>query len=80
MKEGAALMDVLAGLEDPRKLSNGTRHEFREILVMTIAAALSDCDTMENVVEWSRAHEGWLRRFMVLKHGIASEDINPAIQ
>lgn len=74
MKEGAALIDVLAGLQDPRKPSNGTRHDFQEILVMTIAAVLSDCDTMEDVVEWSRAHESWLRRFMTLKHGIASED------
>ena len=41
---------------------------------MTIAAVLSDCDTMEDVVEWSRMHESWLRRFMVLKHGIPSED------
>lgn len=74
MQEGVILMDVLTGLKDPRKPSNGTRHDFLEILVMTIAAVLSDCDTMEDVVEWSRAHEGWLRRFMVLKHGIASED------
>ena len=74
MREGAVLMDVLSGLADPRKPSNGTRHDFQEILVMTIAAVLSDCDTMEDVVEWSRAHEGWLRQFMVLKNGIPSED------
>lgn len=74
MKEGAVLMDVLSGLADPRKPSNGTRHDFQEILVMTISAVLSDCDTMEDVVEWSRAHEGWLRQFMVLKNGIPSED------
>jgi hypothetical protein len=51
MREGAVLMDELAGLADPRKPSNGTRHDFQEILVMTIAAVLSDCDTMEDVVE-----------------------------
>ena len=67
-------MDELAGLADPRKPSNGTRHDFQELLVMTIAAVLSDCDTMEDVVEWSRMHESWLRRFMVLKHGIPPED------
>lgn len=67
-------MDELAGLADPRKPSNGTRHDFQEMLVMTIAAVLSDCDTMEDVVEWSRMHESWLRRFMVLKHGVPSED------
>jgi predicted transposase YbfD/YdcC len=67
-------MDELAGLADPRKPSNGTRHDFQEMLVMTIAAVLSDCDTMEDVVEWSRMHESWLRRFMALKNGVPSED------
>ena len=67
-------MDELAGLTDPRKPSNGTRHDFQEMLVMTIAAVLSDCDTMEDVVEWSRMHESWLRRFMALKNGVPSED------
>lgn len=67
-------MEALSGLSDPRKPSNGTRHDFQEILVMTIAAVLSDCDAMEDVVDWSRMHEGWLRRFMVLKNGIPSED------
>lgn len=67
-------MDELAGLVDPRKPSNGTRHDFQELLVMTIAAVLSDCDTIEDVVEWSRMHESWLRRFMALKNGVPSED------
>ena len=67
-------MEAFSGLGDPRKRSNGTRHDFQEILVMTIAAVLSDCDTMEDVVDWSRMHEGWLRRFMALKNGIPSED------
>ena len=67
-------MEAFVALDDPRKPSNGTRHDFLEILVMTIAAVLSDCDTMEDVADWSRMHEGWLRRFMVLKNGIPSED------
>lgn len=67
-------MEILGDLEDPRKPSNGTRHDFLEILVMTVAAVLSDCDTMEEVVAWSRAHESWLRKFITLKNGIASAD------
>ena len=41
---------------------------------MTLSAVLSDCDTIEDVAAWSRAHTIWLRQFLVLKHGIPSED------
>jgi len=56
-------MDCLSGIDDPRKPSNGTLHDFREILVIAIAAVLSDCDTVEDIAFWARATEAWLRRF-----------------
>lgn len=67
-------MDCLSGIDDPRRPSNGTLHDFREILVMAIAAVLSDCDTVEDIADWARMREAWLRRFLVLKNGIPSED------
>ena len=45
----ASLMCCLKEVDDPRKPSNGTLHDFREILVMAIAAVLSDCDTIEDI-------------------------------
>jgi hypothetical protein len=73
-KKGRSLMDCLSEVEDPRRASNGTLHDFQEILVIAIAAMLSDCDTVEDIACWAKAKEGWLRRFLVLKNGIASED------
>jgi ATP-dependent Clp protease ATP-binding subunit ClpA len=35
-------MEKLSELEDPRQPSNGTRHDFREILVIAVCAMLSD--------------------------------------
>lgn len=67
-------MDCLSEIDDPRKPSNGTLHNFQEILVIAIAAMLSDCDTVEDIACWALAKEGWLRRFLVLKNGIPSED------
>jgi predicted transposase YbfD/YdcC len=61
-------------MDDPRQPSNGTRHDFQELLVMTISAVLADCDTIEDVAAWSRAHTIWLRQFLVLKNGVPSED------
>lgn len=73
-KRGANLMDYLGEIDDPRKPSNGTRHDFREILVIAIAAVLSDSDTVEDIAFWARTKEAWLRRFLVLKNGIPSEE------
>ena len=67
-------MSCLDEIDDPRKPSNGTLHDFREILVILIAAVLSDCDTVEDIAFWARSKEAWLRRFLMLKNGIPSEE------
>jgi predicted transposase YbfD/YdcC len=67
-------MDCLSEIDDPRKPSNGTLHDFQEILVIAIAAMLSDSDTVEDIAYWALKKEAWLRRFLVLKNGIPSED------
>ena len=68
------LMDYLIQIDDPRQPSNGMLHDFQEILVIAIAAMLSDSDTVEDIAYWARKKEAWLRRFLVLKNGIPSED------
>lgn len=67
-------MGCLSEIDDPRKPSNGTLHDFREILVISIAAMLSDSDTVEDIAYWARKKEAWLRRFLVLKNGVPSEE------
>ncbi len=67
-------MECLNEVEDPRQASNGTRHDFQEILVIAICAMLSDSDSVEDFSEWGRLKLDWLRRFLVLKNGIPSQD------
>jgi predicted transposase YbfD/YdcC len=71
---GANLMNYVSTLDDPRKASNGTLHDFREILVIAICAMLSDADNVEDIALWGRLKESWLRRFLVLKNGVPSHD------
>ena len=71
---GVSLMEKLSELEDPRQPSNGTRHDFREILVIAVCAMLSDADSFEDIALWGRLKADWLRRFLVLKNGIPSQD------
>jgi len=74
LPNGVCLMSCLTEIDDPRMPSNGTLHDFREILVIAIAAKLSDSDTVEDIAFWARTKEAWLRRFLVLKNGIPSEE------
>ncbi len=67
-------MNGLSDIDDPRKPSNGTLHDFLEMLVIAVAAVLSDCDTVEDIAYWARAKETWLRKFLVLTNGVPSEE------
>ena len=68
----ASLVCCLGDIDDPRKASNGTLHDFLEILVIAISAILSDCDTIKDIAEWGRTKEAWLREFLVLRNGVPS--------
>ncbi len=63
----ASLVCCLGDIDDPRKASNGTLHDFLEILVIAISAILSDCDTIEDIAEWGRTKEVWLREFLAAR-------------
>jgi predicted transposase YbfD/YdcC len=67
-------MQALEQIEDPRRPSNGTLHDLREILVIAICAVLSDAESFEDIAAWGQAKLAWLRRFLTLKNGIPSED------
>ena len=71
---GQTLMDMLSEVDDPRRPSNGTLHNFQEILVIAICAVLSDSDYVDDFAKWGQAKEVWLRQFLVLKNGIPSQD------
>jgi hypothetical protein len=71
---GTTLMALLNEVEDPRKPSNGTLHNVQEIRVIAICAVLSDADNVDDFAAWARVKEDWLRRFLVLKNGIPSQD------
>ena len=49
------------------------RHDLVEILIAIAGIALG-AENFEDVFDWATTPEGWLRRFLVLKHGIPSAD------
>ena len=64
---------VFEGVTDPRR-SNATRHSLHEMLMIALLSTLCGGEGCADMERFGWAKEGFLRRFMVLKHGIPSHD------
>ncbi len=64
---------VFEGVADPRR-SNATRHSLHEMLMIALLSTLCGGEGCADMERFGRAKEGFLRRFMSLKHGIPSHD------
>lgn len=67
------IVEAFQELEDPRK-SNATRHDFAEILTLSVIAVLCGNETCVDMENFSKTHKDFLRTFLKLKHGIPSHD------
>ena len=72
-QEKVALMDHFNTLSDPRS-GNAVRHNFYDILIIALCAAICGADSWRDVETFGVAKESWLRRFLALPHGIPSHD------
>jgi predicted transposase YbfD/YdcC len=68
----ATIQESFAGVEDPR--GSNRWHLLIDIMVLAICAAICGADNWVEVAEYGKAKEAWLRRFLVLPHGIPSHD------
>ena len=74
VKSGSgSLMDHFVDLEDPR-IGRNRRHKLIDIVVLTVCAVISGCETWEDIEEYGAFKLDWLRRFLELPHGIPSRD------
>ena len=70
MQEFSSLFE---GVEGPRS-SNTTRHSLHKMLMIAPLSTLCGGEGCADMERFGRAKEGFLRRFMVLKHGIPSHN------
>ena len=48
------------------------RHKLMDILFIVVAATLCNCNEWEEIEEWAKAKEEWLRQYLELPNGIPS--------
>ncbi len=63
----------LTTLEDPRHTIN-IRHDFFDILFLTVSAILSQAEGWEDIEEFGKNKLDWLRKHYPFKNGIPSHD------
>jgi predicted transposase YbfD/YdcC len=70
---GATIIDHFNELADPR-LGRNRRHKLIDIVVLTVCAVISGCETWEDIEDYGEFKIDWLRRFVELPNGIPSHD------
>jgi predicted transposase YbfD/YdcC len=68
----ACLMRYFEQVTDPR--ARNVSHRLADMLAITLMAVMSRCDDWEEIADWGKAHEPWLKTFLALPHGIPSHD------
>jgi predicted transposase YbfD/YdcC len=74
VKSGSSsIVDHFVELEDPR-IGRNRRHKLIDIVVLTVCAVISGCETWEDIQDYGDYKLEWLKRFLDLPHGIPSHD------
>jgi predicted transposase YbfD/YdcC len=68
-----ALIAEFEAIEDPRDPCK-VEHRLIDILVIAVCAVIGAAESFEDVADYGRCKEAWLRRFLALPNGIPSHD------
>jgi predicted transposase YbfD/YdcC len=67
------LINQFRGLEDPR-VEGRTDHDLTDILVLSLCGVMAGAQGWDDIEDWARGQEDWLRRYLRLRNGIPSHD------
>lgn len=69
----AKLIERFEGLSDAR-VEGRTDHDLIDIVVLALCAVMSGAEGWDDIEDWGRAREVWLRRYLRLRNGIPGHD------
>jgi predicted transposase YbfD/YdcC len=69
-----ALVERLQTIPDPRRQSENLKHPLVDLILLGFCGVVAGCEDFVEIAEWGKVHEGFLRTFLELPHGIASHD------
>lgn len=69
----AELVERFSGLPDSR-VEGRTDHDLLDIVVLSLCAVMSGAEGWDDIEDWGRAREAWLRKYLPLRNGIPGHD------
>lgn len=69
----AGLIERFRDLPDPR-VEGRTDHDLLDVIVLALCAVMSGAEGWDDIEDWGRAREEWLRRYLRLRNGIPGHD------
>lgn len=69
-----SIIEHFEGLPDPRREHPNKLHKLIDIVVIALCATIAKADTWEEIEDYGRAKEAFLRQFLELPNGIPSHD------
>ena len=75
MKEAGliGLIERFADLPDPR-VEGRTDHDLLDVVVLSLCAVMSGAEGWDDIEDWGRERETWLRQYLRLRNGIPGHD------
>lgn len=67
------LMTLCKDMDDPRRQSGNYQHELTDIFIIVLIGIICACEGWDEIWDYARANEDWLRTFLRLENGIPSE-------
>ena len=67
------LAEYFQNIEDPR-VDRRKRHRLLDIIIITLLAVFCGAEGWEEIEEYGRAKEDWLKKFVLLENGIPQHD------
>ncbi|MDR2507729.1 MAG: ISAs1 family transposase, partial [Candidatus Accumulibacter sp.] len=67
------LIDRFSDLPDSR-VKGRTDHDLLDIVVLALCAVMSGAEGWDDIEDWGREREAWLRRYLRLRNGIPGHD------
>jgi len=67
------LAEYFQNIEDPR-VDRRKRHRLLDIIIITLLAVFCGAEGWEEIEEYGRAKEDWLKKFLLLENGIPQHD------
>jgi len=69
-----ALVERLQTIADPRRQCENLKHPLVDSIILGFCGVLAGCEDFVEMAEWAKVHEGALRSFLELPHGIPAHD------